>query len=184
MPQNYLNSGKDGRQRGQCDVRWIDVIGAPTVVECLTHKAFIIRRCMDDETWDKQVHAFGDVHHGPVDLKGESDMSRGLKITNPLTRTVKVVVKEGESKGKTEMVLPGKTIFMPLRRGEHKVKFYIVQFDENGEETTLGEASILQKPSEVLVPVEVDESMPKPFRSLADMIEDIEKKAEKKVATV
>lgn len=113
-----------------------------------------------------------------VELRGESDlMSRGLQIHNPLPRTVRVVIQKTDiDNEKSEVIQPGRTVFIPLRYGPRDIDIFIVKYDENGNEIRLGKAGfkkLSEKSAETMEPeAEVEE---KQFPSLAEMMEKFKK---------
>ena len=116
--------------------------------------------------------------HSMSELRGESDlMSRGVQIHNPLSRTVRVIISKTDvDNEKSEVILPGKAVFIPLRRGQRNIDFFIVKYDEMGNEIRLGKAGckVLSStvPAEVLPEPDAED---KPFPSLAEMMEKLDK---------
>ena len=116
----------------------------------------------------------------------------GIKITNPLTLAVSVIIKSptgslhtGDGKETWRTIKPGETLYIPTKgRCEVDINPAVVRYDEVGSPIKLGDAgfrSVLAKKTPKTPPEHVPERKKRiepeelPLLSLGEMIEEMRK---------
>ena len=128
-------------------------------------------------------------------VKAKGKRGTGIRIKNPLSLSVLVLIKDGQHPvgfDITRSLKPGQEIYLSLPHGDYDIETKIVRYDPTGQSRVMGNggwkstfSSSTVKPNMPLKPGPVLQSGQKkvksreiPLRSLGDQIEEMKKREE------